>query len=175
MSEPVVAFARLTDIDLDEVLALLNEPRNARHMPLVGEPFTRETAAAWISAKDRQWEEHGYGPWAILLDGEFAGWGGFQAEPDGADLALVLHPRWWGRGAEVARAAIDAGFHDLALEAVLIALPYSRRPDAVVARWGFLPDGEATHGEVRFRRYRLTRERWRRQAAGASWQVPEGH
>lgn len=174
MSEPVVAFARLTDIDLDEVLALLNEPRNARHMPLVGEPSTHETAAAWISAKDRQWEEHGYGPWAILLDGEFAGWGGFQAERDGADLALVLHPRWWGRGAEVARGdrrgvrrpRAGGRPHRTALQ------PATRCRRGAL---GFLPDGEATHGEVRFRRYRLTRERWRWQAPGASWQVPEGH
>ena len=160
MSDAAISFVRLTAIPTDEVAALLNEPRNARHMPLVGDPFTRDAAAAWVLSKDAQWELHGYGPWAIVLDGEFAGWGGFQAEPDGADLALVLHPRFWGRGAEIARRTIDVGFGELELDAVLVALPYSRRPGAVLARWGFATDGEAVHGGVRFRRYRLTRERW---------------
>lgn len=160
MAEPAVSFVRLTEIANDEVVALLNEPRNARHMPLVGEPFTEATSAAWVAAKDAQWERNGYGPWAILLDGAFAGWGGFQAEPDGADLALVLHPRFWGSGAAVARAAIDAGFDELGLEVILVSLPFSRRPGPVLARWGFVPDGEATHGGVRFQRYRLVRGRW---------------
>lgn len=160
MAEPAVSFVRLTEVANDDVVALLNEPRNARHMPLVGESFTGATAAAWVAAKDEQWQRYGYGPWAILLDGEFAGWGGFQAEPDGADLALVLHPRYWGSGAAVARATIDAGFDGLGLEVILVSLPYSRRPGGVLARWGFAPDGEAMHGGVRFQRYRLLRDRW---------------
>ncbi|MEI5584217.1 MULTISPECIES: GNAT family N-acetyltransferase [unclassified Agromyces] len=160
MSDPAVSFVRLTEIPTDEVAALLNEPRNARHMPLVGEPFTRDAAVEWVAAKDAQWATNGYGPWAILLDGEFAGWGGFQAEPDGADLGLVLHPRFWGRGADIARRAIDAGFHELGLDAVLVSLPHSRRPAAVLARWGFVPDGEAVYDGIGFGRYRLSRDRW---------------
>lgn len=166
MTDPSISFVRLTEVRIDDVVALLNEPRNARHMPLVGEPFTEASAAAWMTAKDAQWDLNGYGPWAILLDGEFAGWGGFQAEPDGADLALVLHPRFWGRGADVARRAIDAGFDELGLEAVLVALPYSRTPGAVLARWGFVPAGEAVHDGVRFRQYRLSRDRWTSPGSG---------
>lgn len=59
--------------------ALLNEPRLRRHMPLAGD-VSRDEAAAWVHAKDAQWEVNGYGPWAVLLDGTFAGWAGFQAE-----------------------------------------------------------------------------------------------
>ena len=97
MADPEITFVRLTEVDLDAVTALLNEPRNARHLPLAGgEAFTAETAAAWVAAKDGQWDEHGYGPWAVLIDGEFAGWGGFQAEENGADFALVLRPQLLG-------------------------------------------------------------------------------
>lgn len=161
MADPALSFVRLTAIPAADVAALLNEPRNARHMPLAGEPFTIDGAADWAAAKDAQWERNGFGPWAILLDGEFAGWGGFQAEPDGADLAVVLHPRFWGHGADVARRAIDVGFDELGLDAVLVALPYSRRPGRVLARWGFTEDGEAVFDGVRFRRYRLLRDQWR--------------
>lgn len=157
---PEITFVRLTEVDVDAVAALLNEPRNARHMPLAGERFTTESAAAWVAAKDGQWEANGYGPWAVLVDGEFAGWGGFQAEENGADFALVLAPRFWGHGEAVAHRALTAGFTDLGLTEVLIALPYSRNPDRAVARYGFMPDGDVLYGVQRFQQYRLTRSRW---------------
>lgn len=154
MAAVQVGLVRLTDVPLEALVRLLNEPRNARHMPLTGERFTEKSAADWVSAKDGQWSQNGYGPWAVLLNGEVAGWGGFQLEENGADFALVLDPRYWGHGAEITRVALDRGFGELGLDEVLIALPHSRDPDRVVARWGFVPDGEAVHDGVRFRQYR---------------------
>lgn len=160
MAPARIAFARLTDIPLSQIVDMLNEPRNRRHLPLAGEQFTDATARDWVAGKDGQWDEHGYGPWAVLVDGAFAGWGGFQREPNGADFALVLTPEHWGRGADVTRAALDRGFGELRLERVLIALPYSRRPDRVVARFGFVPDGEVDYDGTVFRQYRLDRDDW---------------
>ena len=118
---PEITFVRLTEVDLDAVTALLNEHRNARHLPLArGDAFTAETAADWVAAKDGQWDEHGDGPWGIRIDGDFAGWGGFQAEENGADFALVLRPRFWGHGESIARRALDHGFRKLGLDTVLI-------------------------------------------------------
>ena len=113
-----------------------------------------------MAAKDGQWKVHGYGPWAVLLDGEFAGWGGFQHEENGGDFALVLKPTHWGHGAAVTRAALNRGFTELGLETVLIALPYTRNPGRVVARFGFVPDGEVNYGGSTFRQYRLDRNAW---------------
>jgi len=154
-----IAFVRLTAVPLRAVVELLNEPRLTRHLPLAGQ-FSDQAAAEWVAAKDGQWTSHGYGPWAVLVDGEFAGWGGFQREENGADFALVLAPAYWGRGAEITRAALDRGFGEVGLDEVLIALPFSRSPERVVARFGFVPDGEVSYGGARFRQYRLTRERW---------------
>jgi RimJ/RimL family protein N-acetyltransferase len=159
LAGPEFTFTRLTEVDLDSLTGLLNEPRNARHMPLAG-TFTTEQTAEWVAAKDAQWEANGYGPWAILVDGSLAGWGGFQDEGHGADFGLVLSPRWWGQGEEIARQLLTRGFVELGLAQVLIALPYSRNPDRVVARLGFVPDGEVTYGTVAFRQYRLTRAAW---------------
>jgi ribosomal-protein-alanine N-acetyltransferase len=156
-----IEFVRLTRVPRPAVVALLNEPRNTRHMPLAGQ-FSEAEAADWVADKDRQWDEHGYGPWAVLVDGDFAGWGGFQHEDNGADFALVLTPGQWGNGAEIARAALDRGFADLGLEDVIIALPATRHPARAVARWGFVPDGEVSHGGAGFQQFRLTREAWRR-------------
>ena len=169
MAAARIEFTRLGAVPLGAVVALLNEPRNARHMPLAG-TFSEEAAAAWVEAKDGQWRSHGYGPWAVLVDGSFAGWGGFQREDDGADFALVLSPACWGHGAAITRAALDRGFTELGLAEVVVALPWTRSPDRVVARFGFVPDGEVRHGGASFRRYRLTAAAWR--TVTASWPAP---
>jgi RimJ/RimL family protein N-acetyltransferase len=154
-----IELARLVDVPLASVVALLNEPRNTRHMPL-STPFTPDSAREWVLAKDGQWTENGYGPWAVLVGGDFAGLGGFQREPNGADFALVLFPHYWGHGAAITREVLRRGFTELGLSDVLIALPYSRSPDRAVARLGFVSDGEVSYDGVPFRKYRLTREAW---------------
>jgi [ribosomal protein S5]-alanine N-acetyltransferase len=160
MAEFRIDFVRLTEVPLTAVGALLNEPRNRRHLPLAGDPMVETEVAQWVAAKDGQWDSNGYGPWAVLLDGDFAGWGGFQQEEQGPDFALVLAPAHWGRGAPVTLAALDIGFNDLRLNVITIALPYTRSPDRVVARYGFRPYGETTYGGVHFRQYRLTVAEW---------------
>ena len=110
MTEPRIEFVRLSEVSLLDVLPVLNEPRNWRHLPLAGEQFTETSAGKWVAAKDAQWKAHGCGPWAVRVDGEFAGWGGFQHEENGADFALVLKPTRWGHGADVTRAALNRGF-----------------------------------------------------------------
>lgn len=160
MTEPRIEFVRLSEVSLLEVLDVLNEPRNGRHLPLAGERFTETSAAEWVAVKDAQWKVHGYGPWAVRVDGEFAGWGGFQHEENGADFAFVLKPTHWGHGAVVTRAALNCGFDDLGLETVLIALPDTRNPDRVVARFGFVPDGDVNYDGTIFRQYRLDRHAW---------------
>ncbi len=154
-----IAFLRLTQVPLALVVDLLNEPRNARHLPLAG-TFSEETADDWIRAKDGQWASNGYGPWAVMVNDQFAGWGGFQREENGADFALVLAPTFWGGGAAIMRAALARGFGELGLAEVIIALPFTRNPERVVARFGFVPDGEVAYGGARFRQYRLTRQAW---------------
>ncbi|MFE7846533.1 GNAT family N-acetyltransferase [Microbacterium sp. NPDC057407] len=161
--EPEIRFRRLTEVATSAVRELLNEPRNARHMPLAGR-FDDAQTAEWVRAKDAQWEENGYGPWAVFLDGEFAGWGGFQREDAGPDFGLVLFPAFWGAGADIARAAFAAGFDELGFDEISVALPYSRTPGDVMARWGFDPVEDGEFDGVRFRRYRLARDAWARSA-----------
>lgn len=163
----LITFGRLVDVSVDDILALLNEPKNARHMPLA-DTFTPDQAIEWARHKDEQWTQNGYGPWAVFIEGVFAGWGGFQCEDAGADFGLVLLPKYWGHGLTVSIGALDRGFGELGLDEVVMALPYSRNPTEAVARLGFVPDGEATYGDARFRQYRLHRDTWpgiRRQLA----------
>lgn len=158
---PAIRLGRLTEIPTSAVSSLLNEPRNARHMPLAGR-FDDAQSAEWVRSKDAQWEDHGYGPWAVFVNEEFAGWGGFQREDEGPDFALVLFPSFWGVGADVTRAALEAGFSEFGFDEVFVALPYSRSPGRVMERFGFTVVSGGEIDGVPFRRYRLTRDAWNR-------------
>ncbi len=90
-----IQFEHLSQINIDEIIELNTNERVLKQMPLAeGSVFDEEACIAWVKGKEQQWVENGYGPWAIMINEKFAGWGGFQNEEGDADLALVLHPQY---------------------------------------------------------------------------------
>ena len=85
-------FKHMSEIDRAEYIALNTNPLVMKQMPLSSSDFDDAACKEWIAGKENLWEEHGYGPWAFVIDGRFAGWGGLQPEEGEADLGLVLHP-----------------------------------------------------------------------------------
>lgn len=155
---------RLSEVPLEAVHALLNDVRSHRHLPLAA-PFTPEQAAVWVRDKDAQWDDAGYGPWAVTVHGRVVGWGGFQREENGADLGLVLHRADWGLGRRLYDLMLNRGFTEFGLDSVTVALPFSRNATRVLMRFGFRPDGEVMYGDTLFRQYRLDRADWQAKAA----------
>jgi RimJ/RimL family protein N-acetyltransferase len=153
-----ITLTNLSDIDPQEIVALLTHPLVRRHMPLAGAEMSLDEARAWAAGKDQQWVENGYGPWAFVVDDEFVGWGGLQKEGGEPDLGLVLHPDHWGKGRAIAEEIIRRAFGELGFESVTILLPPSRTRVKGVLRLGFVPDGEVDIDGERFVRYRLWRE-----------------
>ncbi|WP_227553976.1 hypothetical protein [Acinetobacter haemolyticus] len=50
-------------------------------MPLAQDiVFDHQQCIAWVKAKEKHWDEYGYGIWAFLLGDNFVGWGGLQFE-----------------------------------------------------------------------------------------------
>lgn len=145
----------LSDVAPADLIALMNHPRLRRHLPLASDEFGPNECASFVASKEALWHEHGYGPWAFIIDGTFAGWGGLQPEGDDADLALVLHPRFWGQGKMVYDNVIARAFSELGLTSVTILLPPSRGRAHAVLRLGFTPDGETEILGEPFLRYRL--------------------
>jgi ribosomal-protein-alanine N-acetyltransferase len=150
-------FKRLTAVDSQDIIALNNHPEVLRQMPLGSPDFDDVKAKEWVKAKDAQWAEHGYGPWAFFIDDEFAGWGGLQNEDGDADLALVLHPRFWGSGKAIYEQIIKRAFTSMGLESITILLPFSRTRLKGIDRLGFQADGAVEFDGVRFQRFRLHR------------------
>lgn len=148
-------FKRLTEVDLIDIISLNNNPDVLRQMPLGSANFDLAKAQEWVQQKDAQWQQYGYGPWAFLIDQKFAGWGGLQYEEGDADLALVLHPDFWGSGKKIYLEVVKHAFTSLGLKSMTILLPPSRKRIKGIFRLGFQPDGEVYIEGARFQRFRL--------------------
>ncbi|GIH08879.1 hypothetical protein Rhe02_69460 [Rhizocola hellebori] len=147
---------RLSEIDSAEIIELMNDRLVRRHMPLAEGDFGAAECAAFVTGKEALWRDHGYGPWAFLVDGEFAGWGGLQPERDGdVDLAMVLHQRFWGHGRQIFDRILDYAFDTCGFDSVIVLLPPTRGGAHAVVRLGFRHDGETNIWNRRFVRYRL--------------------
>ena len=150
-----IEFVPLQEIEEADLIALMNDPAVGRLLPLLGGGFSAADCRAFLAAKQALWDEHGYGPWALRIGGEFAGWGGLQPEEGEADFALVLHPKFWGWGRRVFARIKEQAFGPMAFSSITALLPPARSNAKAIERLGFLPDGETTVGGERFLRFRL--------------------
>lgn len=148
-------FKLLSEVDCSEYIALNTNPLVRRQMPLTSDNFDEQACIDWIKGKEKMWAEHGFGPWAFIVDGKFAGWGGLQPEDGEADLGLVLHPDHWGMGRVIYDEVIRRAFEEMELESVTILFPPTRTRIKGILRLGFKPDGEVEISGERFIRYRL--------------------
>lgn len=150
-----IVFKRLSEVDKPSLIALMNDPLVRRHMPLARGDFGPDECDSFIAAKEKLWEDYGYGPWAFVLDGVLVGWGGLQLEGEDVDLALVLHPKHWGLGKALYKEIISIAFGEMGFESVTVLLPPTRRRVGGMSALGFRRDGEVEVSGERFIRYRL--------------------
>lgn len=133
---PEISFVRLTEVSLTEIISHMTEPRVAEHMPLLNFEWTLEEAEKFVMAKEETWERDGLGHWAILSDGTYIGWGGFQKEGKDWDFGLVLKPQYFGLGMVVSRKAIEFARADPRISFVTFLLPPSRKNLGALTRGG---------------------------------------
>lgn len=150
-----IEFKRLTEVNKSDIIELMNNPLVRRHMPLASGLFDKGAYDAFIAEKEKLWAEYGYGPWAFVADGKFIGWGGLQFEEGDADLALVLHPDYWGLGKVIYNEIIKKAFGEMGFESITVLFPPSRTCIKGLLRLNFKPDGELVIKGERFLRYRL--------------------
>jgi hypothetical protein len=154
-SEPEISFVRLPEIDAEEIVAHMSDPRVAEHMPLLTGGFDRQACAAFVSAKEACWSRDGLGHWGILVDGEYVGWGGFQKEGDEWDFGLVLKPDRFGLGARITRKALAFARSDDRISFVTFLLPPSRKNLGALGRMGARFVGEVDYDGSLFLKFRL--------------------
>ena len=155
-----IEFVHLIEVKEYQIVNLMNNEMVMKQLPLLVEGFSAENCQVFLKEKKRLWDEHGFGPWAFLIKGEFSGWGGLQFEHGDVDFALVLHPKFWGWGRKIFNKVKDQAFNEMNLNSITILLPPSRSNSKAVTRLGLTEDGELTiEGEV-FLRYRLTKSQF---------------
>ena len=152
-----IEFKRLTEVEKSEIIELMNHPLVRRQMPLTSDNFDESDCDAFIAGKEQLWAEHGYGPWAFVIDGQFIGWGGLQPENGEADLGLVLHPNYWGMGKALYDEVINRAFGQMGFETVTVLFPPTRTRIKGLLRLGFREDGTLEVGGEQFIRYRLNK------------------
>lgn len=99
-------------------------------------PPPLEKVERFIAGQQAHWEQHGYGNWGILLDGEgeIIGWAGLQYLPERneTEVGFLLDRPFWGKGCatEAALASLEFGFSQFNLDHI-IALVH---PDNLASR-----------------------------------------
>lgn len=150
-----IAFVRLHDVPPEAIMAHMTDPRVAAHMPLFDFTWTPQRQAAFLAAKQACWQRDGLGHWAILRDGVYAGWGGFERDGDAWDFGLVLKPDCFGLGLSVLRKALAIAGADARIAAVTFLLPRSRKRMRALERLGARFIGQVRHGGADFCKFRL--------------------
>lgn len=150
-----ITFGRLPEIAPEEIAAHMSDPRVAEHMPLLTFAWDRQAVAAFVETKEACWRRDGLGHWAILCDGAYVGWGGFQKEGEEWDFGLVLKPDSFGLGQRITKQALAFARADPRIPFVTFLLPPSRKNLGALARHGATFVGEVAYEETPFRKYRL--------------------
>ncbi|WP_431950251.1 GNAT family N-acetyltransferase [Actinacidiphila sp. bgisy167] len=138
---------RWRDRDLVPWAALNADPEVREHL---GEPLTRKQSDASVARFLAEFDERGYGWWAVEIkaSGEFAGFAGLDRVDDGlpftgVEIGWRLARAAWGKGyaTEAARAVLGFGFGALGLPEILaVTTAGNLRSQAVMRRIGMTRD-----------------------------------
>lgn len=153
-----IEFKSLGEIQKSNIINLMNNSLVRRQMPLLKGEFTEVDCDRFVNSKELMWKEHGFGPWAFIISGQFVGWGGIQPDNGEADLALVLHPDYWGIGKVLYKKIIDKAFNELGLDSIQVLFPPTRTRIKGLLHLGFIKDKEVEIGNEQFIRYRLNNQ-----------------
>ena len=115
---------RFVHEDRDGFVEMNRDPGVRKYFP---ELLTSEESLSEMTCIERHWDTHGFGPWALDVRGDFAGFLGLKwVPPDmpfapAVELLYRLIPRFWGQGlaTEGSLAALEFGFCELRLDTVV--------------------------------------------------------
>lgn len=150
-----IEFRRFAEVSKNEIINLMNNPLVRRQMPLLTERFNDTAYKNFITTKEKMWNEYGYGPWAFMVNSQFVGWGGVQPENGDVDLAMVLHPNYWGLGKIIYSQIIYKAFNEMKLKSIIVLFPPSRTRIKGLLKLGFERETEVMIGKQQFIRYRI--------------------
>jgi RimJ/RimL family protein N-acetyltransferase len=139
------------DDDFEPLVAMCADPRVMEFSPSI---FSRgETEAMWRRIHEH-FAHYGFGPWAMEVEGKFAGslgldWIRFETHfTPCVEIGYRLRTEFWGRGlaTEGGQAALQYGFECLGLrEIVAFTIPANKRSRRVMEKIGLVFSEEFDH------------------------------
>ncbi len=127
-------------------------------------PPSIDKVERFIAGQQAHWQNHGYGNWGILLEGEdeIVGWAGLQFVPelDETEVGFLLDRPFWGKGyaSEAARASVKYGFEHLSLEAIIALVhPDNLASIRVIGKCGMGYRDTLQLWDMQLKRYQVTR------------------
>ncbi|HEY4363922.1 MAG TPA: GNAT family N-acetyltransferase [Bryobacteraceae bacterium] len=159
--------------DLEPLVAMCADARVMEFFPSVA---SREDTEAMLGRIRSHHARYGFGPWAMEVEGEFAGalglnWVRYETSfTPCVELGYRMRAEFWGRGlaTEAGRAALRYGFETLGLEEIVaFTIPANQRSRRVMEKLGLVYSGEFEHPLVAERHpmrrhvlYRIARANW---------------
>jgi RimJ/RimL family protein N-acetyltransferase len=136
---------RWRDSDREPFAELNADPETMRYFPA---PLTREESDAFVDRIDSNFDEHGWGLWAVEVAGgaPFVGFVGLSVPrfaPELVEVGWRLHRDHWGNGyaTEAARESLRFGFEDLGLGEIVSFTTVANTPSRrVMERIGMTHD-----------------------------------
>jgi [ribosomal protein S5]-alanine N-acetyltransferase len=130
--------------DLDVLAAIWADPEVTRFLPSQGVPISRENTEKALQSFVTQWQQRGYGIWAIVENTssfEMVGYCGLRylSELDEVEVLYGLAKEYWGRGivTQAARTSIFYGFNIANLDRVIaMAIPDNQASRRVIEKAG---------------------------------------
>lgn len=177
MTIPTIRTPRLilrafTAKDVVPLCQILRGEGVLRYFP-VTEPPTLERAESMIRRVLKQWEEHGYGLWAVVSrqTQELMGRAGLQTilETGEVEADVILGVPYWGQGfaTEALEASLRFAAEQLtAAQIVGIVHPENKASQHLLEKVGLTFAEEAVYFGMKCHRYVLVRRTTTRPAAG---------
>ncbi|MEM6565579.1 MAG: GNAT family N-acetyltransferase [Pseudomonadota bacterium] len=153
-----ISFARLSEIDPNDIAVHMSDPKVAEHMPLLSFKWNFEVASEFVVKKESYWARDGLGHWAFLSKGQYVGWGVLQKEDGEWDFGLVLRPDAFGLGKRISKKAIDFAIADKRIPFVTFLLPPSRKNLGALRKLGAKQVGEIEYEDAQILKFRLDTE-----------------
>ena len=162
---PRLLLREMTEDDFSALYAILSDPETMRYYP---QPYDEAGTRRWIAWCRDSYAKHGFGLWAVTLDGEFIGDCGISLQPIGGqwlpEIGYHIRKDHWRKGlaSEVAAACIRVAFERFGFPAVYSYMNADNEPSFRTAmKNGMTLVDEYVdphHGALRV--YRITREEW---------------
>ena len=165
-----LVLREMTEDDYDALYAILSDPETMKYYP---KPYDEAGVRRWIAWCRDSYAQHGFGLWAVTLDGEFIGDCGISLQPIHGqwlpEIGYHIRKDLWrkGYGAEAAAACIRAAFEQFGFPAVYSYMKAENEPSWRTAMKNGMTFVEEYDDPVniRTRVYAIDRNTWEKQCS----------